>query len=95
MIYKIKIISLGKRYIEQEPNKCGRNRILNYEVLKIEKDSKIEESYFSKAISIPMEKFTKLKAKEIIKQSIIDYRNEEAAKITQQESEKEEYEIEV
>ena len=93
MLYKIKIISLGKRYIEQEPNKSGWNRILNYEVLKT--DGKVEESYFSKSISMPMDTFTKLKAKKLIKQSIIDYRDEKAAKITQQEAEQEEYEVEV
>lgn len=93
MKYKIKIISLGKRYIEQEPNIHGWNRIINYEVLKI--NGTEEESYFSKTISMPMDTFTKLKAKKLIKQSIIDYRAEETAKITQQEADQEEYEIEV
>lgn len=93
MLYKVKIISLGKRYIEQEPNKFGWDRIINYEVLKINDTE--EESYFSKTISMPMDTFTKLEAKKLIKQSIMDYRNEEAAEIAHQEAEQEEYEIEV
>ena len=94
MLYKVKIINSGKRYIKQKPNKFGWNRILNYEILKLNKEG-IEESYFSKSISMPMNTFSKLKAKKLIKKSIIDYRNEEAAKIAQQEAEQEEYEIEV
>jgi len=93
MLYKIKIISLGKRYGQQELNKCGWNRIINYEVLKI--NGTEEESYFSKTLSMPMDTFTKLKAKNLIKQSIIDYRDEEVAKIAQQEADQEEYKIEV
>jgi len=93
MKYKVKIISLGKRYVKQEPNKFGWDRIINYEVLKI--DGEVEESYFSKTVSMPMNTFTKLKAKKLIKQSIIDYRDEEAARIAKQEAEQEEYEIEV
>ena len=93
MLYKVKIISLGKRYIEQETNKFGWDRILNYEVLKMNDTE--EESYFSKTLSMPMDTFTKLKARNLIKQSIMDYRNEEAAGIAQQEAEQQEYEIEV
>lgn len=93
MLYKVKIISLGKRYIQQEQNKCGWNKIINYEILK--KNNEEWESYFSKTISMPMDTFTKLKVKKLIKKSIADYRNEELAKITQQGKEQEEYEIEV
>ena len=93
MLYKVKIISLGKSYIKQKPNFYGWNRTINYEVLK--EDGEIVESYFSKTISMPLATFTKLEAKKLIKQSIIDYRDEEAAKITQQEAEQEEYKVEV
>lgn len=76
MLYTIKIKENPRQYIEQEPNRCGWNRVFNFEV---------KELGYQDSISISAEGFTKLKARKMIRAKIKGFLAEKAKEKTSQE----------
>lgn len=76
MLYNIKF-KVSEQYGELEPNRCGWSKIVNFSVA---------ELGYQDFISIPVDKFTKAKAKAMIKEKIKVY----LAKLAEQEEYQEE-----